>query len=64
MVDYCAWSTDGTGDLTKLRPGMFADTIHPNAAGYAHFAEFAVARIKSTGKDASVALPPSTRPTR
>jgi lysophospholipase L1-like esterase len=45
LIDYCGWSTGGTGDLAAPRAKFFADDVHPNKAGYADFADFAAKQI-------------------
>lgn len=60
LIDYCSWSTAGTGDLTRPRAEMFADDVHPNQKGYADFAEFAAERVGSYLKRP---ISPTTQPT-
>lgn len=40
VVDYLYWSSGGTNDFLKLAPGLFADGVHPNIAGYTAFAAY------------------------
>lgn len=40
VIDYLKWASNGTMDFLTLKPGMFADTVHPNKEGYADFAKF------------------------
>ena len=37
---YLYWSSGGTNDFIKLAPGLFADGVHPNIAGYTAFAGY------------------------
>jgi lysophospholipase L1-like esterase len=60
LIDYCSWSTAGTGDVTQPRAEMFADDVHPNQKGYAAFAEFAAERV---GPYLKRRISPTTQPT-
>lgn len=40
VIDYLKWASNGTMDFLTLKPGLFADTVHPNKEGYADFAKF------------------------
>jgi len=40
LVDYVKWSTDGTENLGYLKPGMFADVIHPSKEGYMQYGQY------------------------
>ena len=45
LVDYKAWSNEGSADLAYLRPLCFKDNVHPNKAGYSDFADFALSNL-------------------
>lgn len=45
VIDYLDWSSNGTGYLNTLKPGAFADSVHPNKSGYASFASYSASKI-------------------
>lgn len=45
IIDYLDWGSDGTGDYNTLKSGNYADSVHPNKAGYVNYAAYVMDRI-------------------
>lgn len=40
LMDYLDWASNGTRNFRTLRPGCFADDVHPSKAGYGLYADY------------------------
>jgi lysophospholipase L1-like esterase len=47
QMDYLDWASNGTRDFRTLRPGCFADDVHPTKAGYALYGDYVARHLKA-----------------